>query len=346
MRAWSRRQSFRRIPLAAGVALASLFVLARSARAESPSPIAVRTFEDLHDGCPRSPTFSERLTARLPRIHEAVDGESAIRVEARVERIGELSHGTLTLGASSERVEREALSPSCEEVISALAVMAAVGLDEGALAAPAPEERPVAPAEIAPVSPPSSRPARAAARPLSSNRRHRRGDASPAVSLATGIQITANRAAVVLATLSGELGFRSALAPAIRLGVGRSVAENYVTQQGGARVQWSELLLDVCVALFRAGQFRVGPCFDAEVGRLHADVLPPLEFRSQSRWWVTAGGSAKVAWQLHRRFSVELSGGVRVPVVRDRLFFEPDTLVYEPPPVVPFAGIAFVAHLR
>jgi hypothetical protein len=111
-------------------------------------------------------------------------------------------------------------------------------------------------------------------------------------------------------------------------------------------VQWSELLLDVCVELFRVDALRVGPCVNGEVGRLDAVVKAPLQFRSQSRWWVTAGGSAKVAWQLHRRFSVELSGGARVPVLRHRLFFEPSTVVYEAPAVVPFVGAAFVAHLR
>jgi hypothetical protein len=340
MRAWGRRQCFRALPLVAGMTLASTFALERSARAEAPSPIAIRTAEELHEGCPRSPSLVERLTARLQRIHEAADDENAVRVEIRVERIGGLSHGRLTLGVGSDRAEREASSPSCEEVVSALAVMAAIGLDEGALPAPA---GPPTPSVVTPARPPPKAPALVAARPAPSKPR---GDAYPALSLATAIQSSANRAVILMPALSGEIGFRSVLAPSIRLGVGRSVPESFVTPQGAARVQWTELLLDSCVELFRVETLRAGPCLNAEVGRLDVVVRAPLQYRSQSRWWVTAGGSAKVSWQLHRRFSLELSGGVRVPVIRDRLFFEPSTVVYEPPAAVPFAGVAFVAHLR
>ncbi|MBN9163504.1 MAG: hypothetical protein J0I07_21240 [Myxococcales bacterium] len=322
--------------------LSSLLAPGGHARAETPRPIAVRTVERLHEGCPKSPPLAERLTARLERIREAADSEPAVRVEIRVERRGDLSHGTLALDVGDERAEREASSPSCEEVLAALAVMAAIGLDEGALRTPAPP----APS-LTPLLPPArSQPEARAVVEASPAPSTARSGRSLELSLATGIEASANRSLIVMPMLFGEVRFRGALAPAVRLGVGRSFQERFVTPDGTANVQWSELLLGACAEVLRVRALGVGACAEGEVGRLDAAVDAPLRFRSESRSWVAAGASARLSWQAHPAFSFEVSGGARVPVLRYQLFFEPATVVYDAPAVIPFAGAAFVAHLH
>ena len=333
------RHCLRAVAFLLSATLAFAFALERSARAAPPPPVSVRTVEELHEGCPKSPSLAERLTARLERVHEAEDSEPAVRVEVRVERSGNLSHGVLTLDVGSERAEREAVSPSCEEVLAALAVMAAIGLDEGVLPPPAPVASPPpsapvrgrreSPVPIGPRSPPS----------------RRRDDGPPDFSLGTGLETSANRSLVVMPTLFGALRFRRALAPTLWLGVGRSFSERFATRQGSASVRWSEVLFGACAAIVRVSSLGVGPCVNAEIGRLDAVVDPPLPFRSQSRWWVTAGASARLSWQVHAAFSFEVNGGVRLPIARDQLVFEPATVVYEAPAVVPVAGAAFLARL-
>lgn len=334
------RRCLRAVAFHLSATLVLAFALERSARAATPPPVAVRTVEDLHEGCPKSPSLAERLTARLERIHEAEDGEPAVRVEIRVERTGNLSHGVLTLDVGNERAEREAVSPSCEEVLAALAVMAAIGLDEGVLPSPDPLASPPPPA-------PPVRLRREAPVPIAprSAPTRRRDEGPPELSLGTGLEISANRSLIVMPTLFGALRFRAALGPTLWLGVGRSFSEHFATRQGSASVRWSEVLFGACAAIVRVSTLRVGPCVNAEVGRLDAVVEPPLPFRSQSRWWVTAGASARLSWQVHPAFSFEVNGGARLPVVRDQLVFEPATVVYEAPAVVPFAGAAFLAHL-
>ena len=55
--------------------------------------------------------------------------------------------------------------------------------------------------------------------------------------------------------------------------------------------------------------------------------------------------AARVAWRPLRALSFEIIAGARVPLIRNELFFEPLTLVYEAPFVVPFVGTAVLAHL-
>ncbi|WP_146648438.1 hypothetical protein [Labilithrix luteola] len=302
-------------------------------------PIVVRTVEHLHARCPTSPPLLERLTARLDRVREARPGEPAVRVEIRVEEHGDLSSGKLTLGVGAERAEREASSPSCEEVIAALAVMAAIGLDEN-----------VPPVEEPPPSPPpptvAMQPSAGKAPPRAPVAAEPPRAAVMTVSLGTGVQSSTNRALVVMPTLFGEIGWRTAVAPSLRIGVGRSFSHTFSTSRGGASVQWTEAIVDACSEFLRGGDFHGGVCATGEVGQLRAEVEPPLHFPAQSRWWVTAGASARVAWQFHPRLSLEVSGGARMPIVADRLFFEPNTEVYDAPAIIGFFGAAFVARLR
>ncbi|MBX3207139.1 MAG: hypothetical protein KF764_18980 [Labilithrix sp.] len=327
----------------AGLMLASLFAPSGDARAATPRPIAVRTVETLHDGCPTSPSLAERLTARLERIHEAAENEQAVRVEIHVERVGNLSHGTLALDVGDERAEREASSPSCEEVVAALAVMAAIGLDQGVLPPPAPAASPPTPRLRPPRSRPDERERVLDVPPAPAPARSR---GSPRLSLATGIEAASNRSLIVMPMLFGEVGFRTTFAPSVRLGAGRSFQERFVTRQGTASVQWTKLLLGACADALRAGALRLRPCVEGEVGSIDAVVDAPLPFRSQSEWWGAAGASARLSWQAHSAFSFEVNGGARVPLLRYQLFFEPATAVYQTPALIPFAGAAFIAHLH
>ena len=64
--------------------------------------------------------------------------------------------------------------------------------------------------------------------------------------------------------------------------------------------------------------------------------------RSALRPWVGAGLLGSVRYVATRRFFVEVSGGVRAALVRDRFFFEPDSAVtvFQAPVVSGFAGAA------
>jgi hypothetical protein len=329
-----------------------------TARAEGRPDIPVRVTEDLHEGCPRSPTMLVRVRARLARVRPAAEGEPAVDVDVRVERRDGLSLGTVALVGEGERAERTASSASCERVLAALAVMAAIGLDEGDVPvspAPAPAPAPApgasatvptAPAaELPPVAPlprtgsqpktaPEPAPAPRVPRPLHFG-----------VAVGTSLEASANRGAVLTPAVFGQIAFPLRFEPFLRLGFAQSFREKAVSALGSASLEWTEATVAGCGDLVRHATLRAGPCVNAEAGALEAVVVEPLPSRGRSRLWLSAGASARVAWRPLRALSFEVAFGARVPLIRNQLFFEPLTLVYEAPFVVPFVGTAVLAHL-
>lgn len=299
-----------------------------------------------------------RVRARLPRVRQAVEGEPAVDVDVRVERRDGVSHGTVALVGGGERAERTASSASCERVLAALAVMAAIGLDERDVPvspAPAPSPPP-APDEDATVpaptegEPPLVAPLpRTGAGPKTAPERA----APPAlprpphfgVAVGTSFEASANRAAVFTPAVFGQLVFPLRFEPSLRLGFARSFRQDAVSARGSAGLDWTVATIAGCGDLVRHAALSAGPCVNAEAGALEAVVVDPLPSRGRTRLWLSAGASARVAWRPLRALSFEVAVGARVPLIRNQLFFEPLTLVYEAPFVVPFVGTAVLAHL-
>ncbi len=346
--------------ICAFLAVTALVGASETARAEERPDIPVHVTEELHEGCPRSPTMLGRVRMRLARVRPAAEGEPAIDIDVRVERRAGVSHGTVALIGGGERAERTASSASCERVLAALAVMAAIGLDERHVPvspAPAPSPPPApAPDEaaIVPEPPAGARPLvapspRAGARPKTVPE-HAVPPTPPrvphfGVAMGTSLEASANRAAVVTPAVFGQIVLPFRFEPILRLGLARSFQQKAVSARGSAGLAWTEATIAACGDLVRRATLRAGPCVNAEAGALEAVVVEPLPSRGRSRLWLSAGASARVAWRPLRALSFEIAVGARAPLIRNELFFEPLTLVYEAPFVVPFVGTAVLAHL-
>ncbi|MBX3258141.1 MAG: hypothetical protein KF782_00365 [Labilithrix sp.] len=334
-------------PRAIVLLLAALASAPSAASASESAPIAVRITEDVHEGCPREPTMLERIRARLPRVREAAEGEPAVDVGVTVARRGGTSHGTISLVSAGERAEREASSASCDRVLVALAVMAAIGLDAGELPAPAEESDEAAPSsgtdDAAPAPAPPPRPSRRAT-PRPSPRPAPAPRPRVSVALGTSAEVSANRSLVVTPGLFGQLGFPGRFAPVVRAGVRRSFRADRVSPFGTVGLRWSEVAVAGCGDVVQRPTMRLGPCLNAEGGVLEAVVIEPLPSRVRSAAWVSAGASARLSWRPLQAMSFELLGGVRAPLIRNQLLFEPAALVYEAPLVVPFVGASVLGH--
>jgi len=204
-----------------------------------------------------------------------------------------------------------------------------------------------APAETAPMLEAPAQPSRP---PRTAPLRHPpRGSSEPrpriGIALGTSVEVSANRALVVMPGLFGQVGFPGRFAPLVRLGVRRSFREDTVSRFGTVGLQWNEVALTGCGDLVRQPTLRVGPCLNAEGGVLEAIVIEPLPSRARAAVWLSAGAAARISWRPLRAMSFELLGGVRAPLVRNELLFEPAMLVYEAPRIVPFLGGALVGHL-
>ncbi len=344
--------------VAASIVCASAFGTGVSSATE-PLPVAVRISESSHAACPKKPGLRERLEAHLGHIRAPAEGEAAIDVAISIKRQESLSVGTLTLSAAGVSVQREASSPSCEDVIAALTVMAAISIGEQAerlshepaeqVNAPPSGERPSgeppSPAARSDTRPPPPPPS-----PLPSvgTPSDRAGPSKRvAVSFGSGVEVNGNRGAVLLGTWFAEVRFPVPFDPTVRLGLARSTREVASIPRGAIAIRWVELTWATCADLYRDQRFRVGPCLNGELGRLEASVVRPLPARDIPSDWISVGGSARMSWRLLPPLSIEMMVGARAPLLRRELFFEPfrQPLAYQAPSVAPFAEIGFVAHL-
>lgn len=276
------------------------------------------------------------------RLDRAEADEPAMGLDFRIDRRDGVSHGTLTLVVGGASVERAASSRSCADVVAALSMMAAIAIgEEAALAPAAPPEEPR----------PIPRPAATRnAKPTKEKRASAPAPRADAVktSAGAGVEINGNRGAVPMAKWFAQVHFPGApFQPTVVLGLARSATERIRSPRGAIAVRWSEISVDGCVDLVRAGALGGGPCINVDAGALEATVIAPLPARAFSYLWLSAGASAKIAWRVLPALSVELAAGARVPLVRSELFFEPDTdaVVYRAPVIVPFTAAGFVAHL-
>jgi hypothetical protein len=333
--------------------LLAIFIGETESSAAEPLPVAVRISESLHEGCPKTPAMHERLEVHLGRVRQAAVDEPAIDLVVRVERRDAVSHGTLALSFAGVSIHRNASSTSCEDVVAALSMMAAIAIgDEAEHFASAVSEDASVAVTTEPPAPAitQSSSGRTAARrdepvaphPLAPSRGKR-----AALSLGAGLELNGNRGAVLVATWFAQLTLPARFDPALRVGFARSTREAISSPHGVVAIRWSELALAGCVDLFSARELRVGPCLSAELGRLEASVVVPRPVVDSSYLWLALGASGKIAWRPIPRFSVELMVGARSPVLRKELYFEPyaERVVYRAPMVAPFIGAGFVAHL-
>src|SRR5262249_22451560 len=127
---------------------------------------AIRVAYEAVDGCPASDAFVGEIRARTPLVRIAQGAETAVEIAVRVAREEGGARGRLELRMpDGEPSARGLVGATCEQVVSGLALIAAVALDPNAsvaaLVSPAPEPVPAPPGAVPTRAqePPPDRPA-------------------------------------------------------------------------------------------------------------------------------------------------------------------------------------------
>jgi hypothetical protein len=286
--------------------------------------------------CPTEAEFSERLSGRSANLEIAHgSAERSPRLVVRVTRAKGRVHGELVVDYPDGNEARRTVDGDvCTSVVDALALMSAMTLDPGAALSP--------PAEPPPEPPPAKPPVEidAAPRALDDER-------GTHVAIGAAGSAVFGMAPVAAPDASGFVEVtwqRESLAsPALRIGFDyASTPISGVASVAGAGVQLArtEVSLDGCPLRWSLAAFRFAPCVHLEGGGLAASGVGLIPDRSAVRPWLAAGVLANIQARIGRRFFGELTGGARVPLVRDRFYFEPDvsTTVFQAPIVSGFVG--------
>jgi len=295
--------------------------------------------------CPTQAQFEAAIVARAPGARSS-NGPNAAEVHFEAElspEPGQKRRLRVALDDGSSQ-DREIEADDCVEAVQSMAVIAAMILSSRP-AAPAPEIKPEPQPEPGPqpepepqpepVPPPapvpvSVQPARTVEAPVPPPR-----NARPtwlAVSAGAGLEGAAAPSPAFAASASSELGSVTSgvLAPSVRLSLLFGQALDATTDVGSARFQLALARAHACGLRFGRLDVELRLCAVVEGGALLARGINARNERSYTMPWLGAGLGAIGGLGLSARWSVELAGSARAPLVRDKFIFAPGTPVYQP----------------
>jgi hypothetical protein len=310
----------------------SAFVVAMATSATAtgePTREVVELRYEAPAACPQRDAFAIAVLDRAPGASLVTDPAPARRVFA-ISIAGDAT-GTGYLGtlAVTGSATRSLSAPSCDEVVSALALIAALAIDPEATAPPPPTPQPaVSIGDTPPRPPPPPAPGR---------------DGWQIVAIG-GATVDVTPGAMPIAGVEGRRSRRG-------LGhVGAGVLAGRDAEQldvGTARFTWVVGRLSACWVWRQAasGAIESDLCGYAIGGTLAARGEDIVGAQGATRAWFAAGADIGVRWSPIARTFVELRGGVTIPLVRDLFYFNPDVMVHRAGPVTPWmvvgAGVRF-----
>ena len=304
-------------------------------------------------GCSSANAFWSGLRLRTIRVRQPVADEPRTIVQVRLNRAANKVVGELRIIDDHGKTDvRKVQGATCDEVVQALSLTAALAFDPSALLS---IPQPLAEAAFAAdaqstdiatqtsaVQPPKKEPAPALVPATEPPIRTSR--VVPDFEMGVGL--------IGLAVLSGS--FSPGIGVSARknlwrdqgifrptLGLGLAYVRNDVVRSSqAAEVALAAVVATVCPVRWSPGLFTVQPCALALGGRLSSSGIDLNHVNTTSRAWLSAGLTVRTAVFLGRGFSIGLEGGITLPILKRRFFASaPDNVVAETPDVSPIVGL-------
>jgi hypothetical protein len=294
--------------------------------------------------CPDGAVFIERVRARTTRGDLTPTCESAGCFAVNVTSDDAASSARVEfLDANDQAVVRTVTGETCDEVVSAAALITALAIEANL----GPERDPNAEAP-----PPADAPAPAPSireKPAPANRM----DTDPGSSLtwglgaAGGLDSWAAPGSAYAAAAFGEVGWRAPLR-LVRLAFRGAAASTTINGRGATFTLLGARLSACPASLALSSKLELLPCAGIDVGRLagRGEASAALPDPKQAAiFWSAAEALLMVRWQVGSLVALELGGELGFPLVRHSFIFEgPSQAIYDVPAVG--AGVSAGAAVR
>jgi len=299
--------------------------------------------------CPIRPTLFERVRSHTGRVREASAGESSRALRVVIAPDGDRFVADLRLVEDDEVLERRVPGKTCEEVLAAVALIAALAIDPLASAVPVDAGAPQADVEPPPAPPPPPPPRRAPVEIDAGPPARRRGSVSAGVTLeAYGLgELVLGRGVWV----EGALATRAS--PALRLRFARTQSFSAEREQRTAFFQLTTAAVDGCLTavgwkpkLHRgANVLELRPCVQLAGGVLEGSSSA-FGVHRMPRPWASIGAMLQERWRFFGPLELEMAVGLTLPLIRDDFFFLPRDDVYRAPSVVLLGNVGVGTTFR
>ena len=312
---------------------------------ETAEPIHVR-LDNVSD-CPDARSFWTKLRGHTPRVRSARPNERARTFRVSVVQGQQRVLGRLvTVDVKGHRSERNVSGATCQSVIDALALSAALAVDpkllEPATASSPSTSLPTTDQEPpAPTPPPDATPVRGdTGEPRASNWK---GSAGACVSHPL---IPMRPRFLALGAFVGiGKGGPALLAPDLRIAGLGGLPTTQSTSAGSARLTWATLRIRSCAVRWspaRGAMLR--GCALADIGRIRGKGQDTSNPDEPTLLWVATGTAARVELALPGRSWVAAGPNLVFPLRRHRFYFTPDITAYRLP--VAILGAELSAGVR
>jgi hypothetical protein len=268
--------------------------------------------------CPDAIEFARQIQIRAPRLRPAEGAEPALGFYAELAEQAGSATGRLTArSADGREVVREVRGPTCDDVATALALIAALAADPS---------QPVDPPLRSPAGPPRSPaplPGAAPAhqtRPLVQTSEPAREQAwtygvGGGLEFDSSIAPSPGYGLAIEFDAQGKGG--SPWQPLLALSANRAAAPDTETRGGTASFTWVAFRLAACPVRWPEDKpLFVRPCAFLDAGVLSGQVSLGAERRDQSKTWFASGGFLRIEALAAEALSLQLDGGVTVPLRR------------------------------
>lgn len=270
--------------------------------------------------CPDAVEFARQIQTRAPRLRPAEADEPALGFYAEIAERGGSATGRLTARSPDGReVVREVRGPTCEDVTTALALIAALAADPNQPVAAPVVRQAQPPRRVARPADRDDQPALTAELLAEDTRaaRERRWTFGVGVGLGFDSNIAPSPGYGLGIAFGAEGPGGSALRPLFELSANRAAAANTETSGGTASFTWVAFRLAACPLRLPEGTpLFVRPCAFLDTGVLGADMALGPRSKDESKTWLAAGGFLRIEALTAEVVSFQLDGGVSVPLVR------------------------------
>jgi hypothetical protein len=300
----------------------------------SPPPIPLRIVFEAPSDCSSMDAFYAGVRARTERVRLAAPDESATELQVRLSQSGSGAHGELRmLGERGETDTRKVDGGSCEEIVEALSLTAALALDPAARITP--EKTPPAEA-VKPKPPEPAPPVPPRPPPL---------EEPTSLGLELGAKVMVSEVVSPFTNVGGELSARLRLRgehsvePSIGVAFVR-LQNDFFRVPRQASIRYTAVAVSACPARwFVRDIVSLSPCAIFLAGWLGAAGKGNTYNSSVIRSLYGAGGSLTLAVPFDA-FALELSGAFTLPLVRRRFVAGvSSSLVGETPSISPFGAL-------
>jgi hypothetical protein len=319
--------------------------------------------------CPGAEAFAAAVRAQTKSATLTTGGAGTPGISVRIARKSSQLQGRLAIEEPGRDASvREVTATTCEEVVSALALMTALAIDADL------EARPSAPPAAAPAAkdpPPTAQVPSPAPKPKEQPPPKPAPPKSRAPQLTTP-DIASQKASFTPRSrweLGAHAGAFGALAPnlawgavsfldrsawnttgaawSLRLGLAIAESPSVGLAEGSATFRWVVARASACPLAVASGPLTARPCIGIDAGTLRGlgsgdQIQRPLE---QTRGWLAGTGLGRLQLHLGEGVYLELEGGFTLPFIRDRfVFVKPRRDIHAVPPLSGFttAGLGVV----